>query len=164
MPYVLYPVPFVLCPVPCVLCPLFCVLCPVPCVPCPASCALCHVPFVPAVSTSLKRKWPRAMRQKLVNPMLRAQGHNLQVGEDFGMLCQPWAGPWPGWALWSAPAPLLLSAPLSCSLLSWYKSFAQITDDVFIPRDTSLNIRMSKPAAFAIRYCQMENKKGVAVI
>lgn len=93
------------------------------------------------------------------------------------MLCLPWAGPQArarcragaaraGWHALpcSAPAQLCLSALFSCSLLSWYTSFAQITDDVFIPRDTSLNIRMSKPAAFAIRYCQMENKKGVAVI
>lgn len=53
-----------------------------------------------------------------------------------------------------------LSSP-SGSVLSWNKSPPWITADVFIPRDTTLNIRMSKPSASAIRYCQRGNKKGV---
>lgn len=63
-----------------------------------------------------------------------------------------------------ARQPGTVSALLSCSALSWNKSPSWITADVLIPRDTTLNIRMSKPGAFAIRYCQRGNKKGVWLI
>lgn len=47
------------------------------------------------------------------------------------------------------------------SILSRNKSPSRITADEFVPRDMTLNIRMSKPGVSAIRYCQRGNKKEV---
>lgn len=44
------------------------------------------------------------------------------------------------WAGVAAAAQLCPSAPFSCSLLSRYEAFAQVTDDVLVPRDTSRSI------------------------